>query len=96
MPARAETATKRCKSQTESKATQNPDDETSSHNPRGGSLIKPTTKDVTKNERNEKRRTATPSIANRISHPTGPKLLARINQNHNEPLPEPETITSHP
>ncbi|KAA1115953.1 hypothetical protein PGTUg99_025167 [Puccinia graminis f. sp. tritici] len=95
-PPRAETATKRCRSQTDSKTTQNPSDETNSHSPWGRSHSKPATKDKTKNNGDEKRRTATPSIAHRISQSTGPELLARINQEHHEPQSEQEANASQP
>ncbi|KAA1074616.1 hypothetical protein PGT21_013675 [Puccinia graminis f. sp. tritici] len=73
-----------------------PSDETNSHSPWGRSHSKPATKDKTKNDGDEKRRTATPSIAHRISQSTGPELLARINQEHHEPQSEQEANASQP
>ncbi|EFP75317.1 uncharacterized protein PGTG_01910 [Puccinia graminis f. sp. tritici CRL 75-36-700-3] len=74
-----ETAAKRCKKSTQDKTKQNPSSKTSHLNPWEQSHGKPDNKDKRKNESNERRRTGYP-----ISQPSGPLLLARINQDQNE------------
>ncbi|EHS64826.1 uncharacterized protein PGTG_22468 [Puccinia graminis f. sp. tritici CRL 75-36-700-3] len=84
MPLEAETSAKRCKNQ---KTKQNPSSQTSLTSPWGRSHTKPIGMSTSKNKSNDKRRTGESLIAHRISQPSGPSLLARINQDQNESQP---------
>ncbi|EHS63261.1 uncharacterized protein PGTG_21456 [Puccinia graminis f. sp. tritici CRL 75-36-700-3] len=70
-----------------------PSSKTSHLNPWEQSHGKPDNKDKRENESDEGRHTGDPLIAHRISQPSGPLLLARINQDQNES--QPTTIAPH-
>ncbi|KAA1103298.1 hypothetical protein PGT21_013605 [Puccinia graminis f. sp. tritici] len=70
-----------------------PSSETPRHSHWDQSHPKPVAKDSGESKSDETSSTASPSIAHRISNPTGPTLLTRIIQENSESQSEPTTLS---